>query len=216
MSGSRCRPSSSTRPTAVSRPSATAGHSTTCISAFALQGLHGKVKGQFSRDELAPLAKINLESLKEYSYFTYATADGKKVPFGDPLPGYWLDDKDAILTLNFTLPFKTPVKAQLLRVEIYDPTIFVDFEFAKGSAGQARRRAAGLQARRGAAEADNLRSEPETGRAVLRRPDRRPELGRAILQQDPGELPVTAPPHVWTASDACRGRRDRRRPGGRP
>ena len=102
-------------------------------SAFALQGLHGKVKGQFSRDELAPLAKINLESLKEYSYFTYATADGKKVPFGDPQPGYWLEDKDGILTLNFTLPLKTPVKAQLLRVEIYDPTIFVDFEFAKAT-----------------------------------------------------------------------------------
>jgi ABC-type uncharacterized transport system substrate-binding protein len=103
-------------------------------SAFATQGLQGKIKGQFSRDELAPLAKTNIESLKEYKYFTYATADGQKVPFGDPTPGYWLDDNKGILTLNFTLPSKTPIKAKLLRVEIYDPTIFVDFEFAKGAA----------------------------------------------------------------------------------
>ena len=49
----------------------------------------------------------------------------------DPLPDYWLDFNDSILTLNFTLPFKTPVKAKELRVEVYDPTIFVDFEWAK-------------------------------------------------------------------------------------
>jgi ABC-type uncharacterized transport system substrate-binding protein len=101
------------------------------FSAFAVQGLQGAVKGQFTREELAPLAKVNVESLKEYKYFTFATADGKTAPFADPLPGYWLDYKDAILILNFTLPFKHPVKAKLLRIEIYDPTIFVDFEFAK-------------------------------------------------------------------------------------
>ena len=33
------------------------------FSAFATQGLQGKVKGQFSREELAPLAKVNVESL---------------------------------------------------------------------------------------------------------------------------------------------------------
>jgi ABC-type uncharacterized transport system substrate-binding protein len=101
------------------------------FSAFATQGLQGKVKGQFSRDELAPLAKVNVESLKEYKYFTYVTADGKKAELTDPSPDYWLDYKDTILTLNFTLPFKTPVKAKYMRIEIYDPTIFVDFEFAK-------------------------------------------------------------------------------------
>jgi ABC-type uncharacterized transport system substrate-binding protein len=101
------------------------------FSAFATQGMKAKVKGQFTREELAPLAKVNVESLKEYGYFTYATADGKKAQLTDPAPGYWLDYKNTILTLHFTLPFKTPVKAKYLRVEIYDPTIFVDFEFAK-------------------------------------------------------------------------------------
>lgn len=101
------------------------------FSAFATQGLDVKEKGKFTREELAPLAKINVESLKEYDYFTYATADGTKVEMGDPLPDYWLDYNDSILTLHFTLPIKTPVKAKELKIEIYDATIFVDFEWAK-------------------------------------------------------------------------------------
>jgi ABC-type uncharacterized transport system substrate-binding protein len=101
------------------------------FSAFATQGLDTKEKGKFTREELAPLAQVNVESLKEYGYFTYATADGKKAPLTDPAPGYWLDYNNQILTLHFTLPFKTPLKAKYLKVEIYDPTIFVDFEFAK-------------------------------------------------------------------------------------
>ena len=101
------------------------------FSAFATQGLATKEKGKFTREELAPLAKVNVESLKEYDYFTYATADGKKTPLSDPLPDYWLDFNDSILTLNLTLPFKTPVKAKELKIEVYDPTIFVDFEWAK-------------------------------------------------------------------------------------
>jgi ABC-type uncharacterized transport system substrate-binding protein len=101
------------------------------FSAFALQGLEHKEKDKFSREELRPLAKVNVESLKEYDYFTFAKADGQKIDLGDPLPDYWLDYKDAVLTLNFTLPLKTPVKAKSLVVDIYDPTIFIDFAFAK-------------------------------------------------------------------------------------
>ncbi|MBS0247211.1 MAG: DUF1007 family protein [Proteobacteria bacterium] len=101
------------------------------FSAFATQGYESKVKGQFTREELAPLAKVNVESLKDYDYFTYVTADGKKVKLKDPAPGYYLEWKDAILTLHFTLPLEHPLKAQELRVDVYDPSIFVDFEFAK-------------------------------------------------------------------------------------
>jgi len=101
------------------------------FSAFATQGLESKVKGQFTREELQPLAQTNVESLKDYDYFTYVTADGQKVALGEPEPGYWLDYTNQILTLHFTLPFKAPLKAKLMKVEIYDPTIFVDFEWAK-------------------------------------------------------------------------------------
>ena len=103
------------------------------FSTFATQGLESKEKGKFTRDELAPLAKVNVESLKEFDYFTYATVDGKKAALTDPLSDYWFDYTDSVLTLHFTLPFKSPVKAKELKVEIYDPTIFVDFAFAKQS-----------------------------------------------------------------------------------
>src|ERR1700687_152893 len=101
------------------------------FSAFAVQGLESKEKDKFTREELEPLAKVNIESLKEYDYFTYATADGVTAPLSDPQPGYSLDFKDSVLTLTFTLPFKTPVKAKDLKIEIYDPSIFVDFSFDK-------------------------------------------------------------------------------------
>jgi ABC-type uncharacterized transport system substrate-binding protein len=99
------------------------------FSAFATQGLEAKVKGAFTREELKDLADINVSSLKEFDYFTYAKADGRKTPFVDPVD-YWLDYAGGVLTLHFTLPFKAPVKAKTLELDIYDPTIFVDFAFA--------------------------------------------------------------------------------------
>lgn len=101
------------------------------FTAFALQGTESKEKGKYTREELAPLAKVNVESLKEYDYFTYATVDGKKAELAEPASDYWLDYNNEVLTLNFTLPFKQPVKAKDLKIEIYDPTYFIDFELAK-------------------------------------------------------------------------------------
>ena len=102
------------------------------FSTFATQGIESKVKGEFTRAELDPLAEVNVTSLKEFDYFTFVTADGKKAELTDPEKGkYWLDYKDSVLTLNFVLPFKQPVKAKELAVDIYDPSIFVDFALAK-------------------------------------------------------------------------------------
>ena len=102
------------------------------FSVFATQGIESKEKGKFTREELAPLAEVNVTSLKEYDYFTFVKADGKKVALTDPVKGeYWLTFNDSILTLHFTLPLKHPVKAHHVSVDVYDPTIFVDFEFAK-------------------------------------------------------------------------------------
>jgi ABC-type uncharacterized transport system substrate-binding protein len=103
------------------------------FSAYATQGLEQKTKGQFTREELAPLAKVNVESLKEYAYFTYAKVNGKRQrdAFLDPVDYYLdYDPKETVLTLHFTLPFKTPVKAKTLHVEVYDPEFFIDFGFA--------------------------------------------------------------------------------------
>src|SRR5437763_1230438 len=75
------------------------------FSAFATQGLEAKKKGEFTREELTPLAEVNVTSLKEYDFFTYAKANGKKVEFNEPAPGYYLDfdTKETVLTLHFTL-----------------------------------------------------------------------------------------------------------------
>ena len=100
------------------------------FSTFATQGLESKEKGKFTREELAPLAQVNVESLKEFDYFTFARANGKKADLNPPAD-YWLEFKDGLLTLHFTLPFKAPVKAQNLDVEVYDGTYFVDFALAE-------------------------------------------------------------------------------------
>ena len=100
------------------------------FSTYALQGIETKVKGAYSREELAPLAQTNVESLKEYAYFTFARGDGKKQKFTEPVD-YFLEYKDSALTLHFTLPVKTPFKASKLSLEVFDPTYFIDFQFAE-------------------------------------------------------------------------------------
>jgi ABC-type uncharacterized transport system substrate-binding protein len=100
------------------------------FSAYALQGTSHARKGQYTREELASLAQTNVDSLKEYDYFTYARADGKKLKFAEPVD-YWLEYKNPSLILHFTLPLKAPAAAKAMQIEVYDPSIFVDFEFAK-------------------------------------------------------------------------------------
>jgi ABC-type uncharacterized transport system substrate-binding protein len=102
-------------------------------STFAIEGLPQKTKGVFTREELAPLAEVNMTTLKDSDYFTFAKIGGKDAGFADP-SDYWLDYKDEVLTLNFTLPFKTPQKTKDLSIEVYDPSYFVDFSFAEKDA----------------------------------------------------------------------------------
>jgi ABC-type uncharacterized transport system substrate-binding protein len=99
------------------------------FSAFALQGIEHKEKNVYTREELAGLAEVNVTSLKEYGYFTRARADSRKAAMNDPVD-YWLEYAGSALTLHFTLPFKAPVAAKSLSLEIYDPTWFVDFSYA--------------------------------------------------------------------------------------
>src|SRR4051794_32520784 len=49
------------------------------FSVFATQGIDAKTKGEFTREELKPLAQTNVESLKDFDYFTYAKSNGKKL-----------------------------------------------------------------------------------------------------------------------------------------
>src|SRR3982074_1175563 len=55
------------------------------FTTYALQGIETKTKGVYTREQLAPLAKDNVENLKEFAYFTFAKADGKKQKFEEPV-----------------------------------------------------------------------------------------------------------------------------------
>jgi ABC-type uncharacterized transport system substrate-binding protein len=100
------------------------------FSTYAVQGIETKVKGEYSREELGPLAQTNVESLKEFGFFTFARADGKKQKFEEPVD-YYLEYKDSLLILHFTLPLKTPVKSRQLALEVFDPEFFIDFTYAE-------------------------------------------------------------------------------------
>ncbi len=94
------------------------------FSTFATQGMD--VKKGLTREELAPLAEVNVTSLKDFDFFTFAKQDGAKATFKPPVD-YWLEHKDGALTLHFTLPFEKAAKAKSLELEMYDATFFVDF-----------------------------------------------------------------------------------------
>jgi ABC-type uncharacterized transport system substrate-binding protein len=100
------------------------------FSTYALQGLEQKTKGTYSREELAPLAQTNVESLKEFGFFTFARADGTKQRFLEPVD-YFLEYRDSLLTLHFTLPAKTPFKAKQLVLEVFDKAFFIDFRYVE-------------------------------------------------------------------------------------
>jgi ABC-type uncharacterized transport system substrate-binding protein len=96
------------------------------FSTFASQGLDKNNDGTLSREELAELAEVNVTSMKDFDYFTKAKANGKPVSFEGP-KDYFLEEKNKMLTLNFTLPLTAPAKAQSFDVDVYDGTFFVAF-----------------------------------------------------------------------------------------
>jgi ABC-type uncharacterized transport system substrate-binding protein len=101
------------------------------FSAFAAQGLDKNGDGKLSRDELAELTKTNVDSLKEFDYFTVSKVAGKKIEFGEPTD-YWMEgDEKGVLTLHFTLPVKSVGFKGSYAIDVYDPTYFVSFSFAE-------------------------------------------------------------------------------------
>lgn len=100
------------------------------FSEFATQGLDKDKDGKLSREELAELAKVNVESLKEMDYFTAGKSGTAKLEFGDPTD-YWLEFKDRLLTLYFTLPVKKGGQKGGMSIDMFDPTYFVAFNLAE-------------------------------------------------------------------------------------
>lgn len=103
-------------------------------TATAIEGLDKNGDGVYSRDELADLAKTNMEGLKEFEYFTFAVLGKEKLAFAEPRDA-WLEHKDGILTLHYRLPLAKPVPASAkgFAFAVYDPSFFIAFEMAKES-----------------------------------------------------------------------------------
>jgi ABC-type uncharacterized transport system substrate-binding protein len=96
-------------------------------SAFATQGL-GKDGQLATKEELAPLAKTNVDSLAEFEYFTFAKIGDTKIEFGPPTDYSLIERPDKLVMLTFTLPLKQPTNpGKALTFQVYDPTYFVAF-----------------------------------------------------------------------------------------
>jgi ABC-type uncharacterized transport system substrate-binding protein len=103
-------------------------------TAMAVEGLDTNKDGVYSKEELAPLAKVNVDSLKEFDYFTFVHFDGEddKLIKLKPPVDYWIDYDKNVLTLHFILPLEKPVDThgKPVAVDVYDPSFFVAFGFA--------------------------------------------------------------------------------------
>lgn len=104
-------------------------------TAMAIQGLDKNNDGKYTREELAELAKVNMDGLKDFNYFTFAKLNGTELKFAGPADP-WLEYENGILRLHFRMPLEQPVlaEAQGLNFSIYDPSFFIAFEPEKTDA----------------------------------------------------------------------------------
>lgn len=100
------------------------------FSAYAIQGYDSKGDGKPTREDLQPFAEINVQSLKEYHYFTRVTSDATPAALGAPTD-YWDEFANEKLTLHFTLWLKQPipVSGRTITVDVYDDEYFAAVSF---------------------------------------------------------------------------------------
>lgn len=101
-------------------------------SSFAVEGLGKKDVKNPTREDLKELADLNIQSLKEFDYFTFPMHAGAKLPLGAP-KDYYLEHVDKLLSLHFTLPLEKPldVVPEGLSFTVFDQTYYIAFVFAK-------------------------------------------------------------------------------------
>ncbi|HEY7763613.1 MAG TPA: DUF1007 family protein, partial [Aestuariivirgaceae bacterium] len=96
----------------------------------AVDGLDRNSDGVYSQGELEALTKENIDSLKEYDYFTAFTTGGVKSAFGDVAQAsqVWSNKR---LKLSFRLPLREPVdpRSSAVAYRVYDPGFFISIEF---------------------------------------------------------------------------------------
>jgi len=101
-------------------------------TAMAIQGLDKNQDGTYTREELAELAQVNIDGLKDFEYFTYPALAEQKLTIETPQE-YWLEHTDGVLSLHFFVPLKSPVlaEAQGFSFKVYDPSYFIAFDLAE-------------------------------------------------------------------------------------
>jgi ABC-type uncharacterized transport system substrate-binding protein len=97
-------------------------------SAFATMGFPKTADGKFEPAKLAELAKVNIESLVDFGYFTEGKSGGRKVEFAAP-QNYRVEHHNNALTLFLTLPLKQAAPGKTFSIDVGDPTYFVAFAF---------------------------------------------------------------------------------------
>lgn len=80
---------------------------------------------------LKPIAERIMGNLRDYSYFTHATADGAAAEIAE------VRDADATMRgrrfeLRFTVAFRTPAPATAFTYAVYDPTYYIEMLHAEG------------------------------------------------------------------------------------
>jgi len=101
----------------------------------ALEDYKKNSDGTYDSKQLAELAKVNIDGLKEFGSFTYAVLGDQAVKLGEP-QNYRLEYRNGALSLIFTLPFALPIApapSKDLTILVLDPTYFIAFELAKDS-----------------------------------------------------------------------------------
>ena len=129
-------------------------------TSMAIENLDANNDGKIDRSELAELAKVNIDGLKEFEYFTAAKLGEQPLAFGAPTD-YWMElteiastsmtnpmadpaatenkkasgaqPKVKVLVLEFTLPLQQPVLAEAdgFKFSVADPSFFIWFDFVK-------------------------------------------------------------------------------------
>ena len=100
----------------------------------ALTGLDVNNDGAYDTEELARLTEENLSALADYGYFIYFRLNGAAQDIGTAKDGVQAyNAQDGRLTLQFTVPLKTPLDPHSGRIslKIYDPEFFIAFNYVK-------------------------------------------------------------------------------------
>jgi ABC-type nickel/cobalt efflux system permease component RcnA/ABC-type uncharacterized transport system substrate-binding protein len=104
------------------------------FSAYALQGLDADRDGKYSTEELKPLAQENVESLKDFDYFTFLAVGDYQAGYAAPRD-YYLELAGDRLLLHFTLPLAMPLLTRgTMRIEVGDPEYYVAFTLPNAEA----------------------------------------------------------------------------------